>query len=109
MPGDFFSLNFPFYGLVLFEEPKCQFLLAYYDQRIEGGQNDLKDVTALSCNLSQIQNNNDGSMDDRCWFTNFGPVYLQDIENLNGLSNADKLQAIYCETAPKMNKGLTLF
>ena len=49
-------------------------------------------------------------MDDRCWFTNFGPVYLQDIENFkNGLSNADKLQAIYCETAPKMNKGLTLF
>ena len=48
-------------------------------------------------------------MDDRCWFKNFGPVYLQDIENLNGLSNADKQQAIYCETAPKMNKGLTLF
>ena len=48
-------------------------------------------------------------MDDRCRFTNFGPVYLQDIENLNGFSNADKLQAIYCETAPKMNKGLTLF
>ena len=101
MPGDVFSLNFPFFGLLLFEEPKCQFLLSYYDQRIEGDQNDLKDVTALSCNLSQIQNNNDGSMDDRCWFTIF--------ENLNGLSNADKLQAIYCETAPKMNKGLTLF
>ena len=90
MPGDVFSLNFPFFGLVLFEEPKCQFLLAYYDQRIEGDQNDLKDVTALSCNLSQIQNNNDGSMDDRYRFTNFGPVYLQDIENFQMLINCKR-------------------
>ena len=86
VPGDIFFFKLSFFGRILFEEARCQCWLAYYDQRIEGDQmtrlrsnDELHDITAWSCNLGQIKNYNDGSLYDRCWFTNFGRVYLQDI------------------------------